>query len=129
MITVPLARAKRIGGHSTMGLVGLITHGLSAIAVYGDVVGVRLLIASSAATFLALCTAMVALWIRFMTSFAIPAWAIYAAGLLTTVALQALMISLIFTFIVLYERAHAGFLPFRDCPVYIRDTEELYVLH
>src|SRR6266478_1932726 len=35
---VPTARGRRISGRSTMSFVDLVTHGLSAIAVFGDIV-------------------------------------------------------------------------------------------
>ena len=43
--TIPTRRAERLDGESKMNFVGLVVHGLSAISVYSDIVGVRLLIA------------------------------------------------------------------------------------
>ena len=43
---IPTRRAQRLCGKSTMNFVSLVTHGLSAISVYSDVVGVRLLVMS-----------------------------------------------------------------------------------
>jgi SAM-dependent methyltransferase len=43
---VPTDRAPRIAGTSKMNLVGLVTHGLSAMSVFADTVGVRLLLAT-----------------------------------------------------------------------------------
>ena len=42
--TVPIDRSRRFVGESKMGFVGLVVHGLSAMSVFGDTVGVRLLI-------------------------------------------------------------------------------------
>ena len=42
--TVPIDRSRRFTGESRMGFVGLVIHGLSAMSVFGDTVGVRLLI-------------------------------------------------------------------------------------
>ena len=41
---VPTRRAKRLHGHSSMNFVALVVHGLSAISVYSEIVGVRLLV-------------------------------------------------------------------------------------
>ena len=43
---IPTFRARRLCGTSSMNFVSLVTHGLSAISVYSDVVGVRLLVMS-----------------------------------------------------------------------------------
>ena len=46
--TVPTRRADRLDGRSKMNFVALVIHGLSAISVYSDAIGVRLLIATLA---------------------------------------------------------------------------------
>ena len=46
--TVPTRRANRLDGRSKMNFVALVIHGLSAISVYSDAIGVRLLIATLA---------------------------------------------------------------------------------
>jgi hypothetical protein len=38
---IPIDRAVRLAGHSRMRLTSLVLHGLSAISVHGDVIGVR----------------------------------------------------------------------------------------
>ena len=43
---IPTHRSRRLCGSSSMNFVSLVTHGLSAISVYSDVVGVRLLVMS-----------------------------------------------------------------------------------
>ena len=50
---IPIPRGTRIAGTSRMNFVALVSHGLSAISVFGDVVGVRLLIGSLAGSLLA----------------------------------------------------------------------------
>ena len=47
-ITIPTARGVRYAGQSTMNYVALVTHGLSAMAAFGDRIGVRLLMATDA---------------------------------------------------------------------------------
>ena len=46
MTRLPLDRGRRIAGQSRMTLIGLVIHGLSAISVFREVVGTRLIIAS-----------------------------------------------------------------------------------
>jgi hypothetical protein len=48
IVEVPIPRRPRSRGESRMGFTSLVTHGLSAISVYGKIVGVRLLCFTSA---------------------------------------------------------------------------------
>jgi polyisoprenyl-phosphate glycosyltransferase len=117
--TLRLDRAQRLSGQSKMSLANLVLHGLSAMAVYSDMIGVRLMFVSGmliGATLL-LLGAVVAL--RLGTTVAIPGWATYVCGFLIVILLQIIMISLSLTFTILYSRGQATFIPVRDCPVYI----------
>jgi len=51
---LPVDRAQRLGGRSRMSLADLALHGLSAMSVYSDIIGVRMLFASAALIVLAL---------------------------------------------------------------------------
>jgi glycosyltransferase involved in cell wall biosynthesis len=126
---IPLARSKRLLGRSKMSFVNLIIHGLSAISVYGDTVGVRLLLVSSTLSAFWLAGLVVILIIRFGTTLAIPGWATYTAGLVLMGLLQSFLISLVFTFMVLYSRAHPSFIPSHDCPLYIGVTRTVFPLN
>ena len=46
--SVPTIRGRRLQGDSRMGFVSLAVHGLSALSVFSDTLGVRLLVASVA---------------------------------------------------------------------------------
>lgn len=111
---VPTHRAKRLAGKPRMNFVALMLHGLSAISVFGDIVGARLLGATVAVILLTLLGLAGVFIVRTATDLAIPGWATTAAGLLLVVLLQAIMISLIFVFIILNGRKSANFLPIRD---------------
>lgn len=112
--TVPTRRAKRLRGRSTMNFVGLVTHGLSAISVYSDVVGVRLMVVSVGVALLGILCLAATIAVRLTTSLAIPGWATYTAGLLSIVILQSLMLACTFSFVVLSNRNGMTFLPRRD---------------
>ena len=45
--TVPTARAPRLAGRSRMNFVDLVTHGLSALSVHSELIGVRLLVVAA----------------------------------------------------------------------------------
>jgi hypothetical protein len=123
---VPLDRGRRYSGGSHMNLVSLVTHGLSAISVYSDVAGVRLLL--SAAFLLSLATAglVVVVAVRLFTDLAIPGWATNAAGLLLVSALSALLLIAVFVQMILQSRNYAQFLPLRDWRFYVASHTTLH---
>ena len=112
-------RGIRLAGKPKMNFVSLITHGLSAISVYGDVVGVRLLVATGTLIGFAFTAISLVLIVRFATNLAIPGWTSYIVLLLFIVLMQAVMLSLFFSFIVLNGRDNLGFLPKRDYNYFI----------
>ena len=126
---VPIDRAKRLAGQSNMGFVGLVIHGLSAMSVFGDVVGVRLLIASALLGALTFGLVLVTVAIKFATNLAIPGWATYTTGLLLLLLSECVMLSLIFTFVVLYSRGQSNFVPIRDCPIYVSRARTIFARH
>ena len=122
---IPVHRARRICGQSKMNFVSLVGHGLSAISVFGDTVGVRLLIASGAMIVIFLSLLLVVLGIRIFTLLAIPGWATSALGLILVVLFQMVMMSVFFVFMTLNARQGTNFLPIRDYRYFIRSIEKL----
>jgi polyisoprenyl-phosphate glycosyltransferase len=120
--TVSCDRAPRLAGRSQMNLVSLIAHGLSAIAIHGDVLGVRLLIATSTLIVGALAAIIAAVVVRMYTSLAIPGWATYVVALSVVILIQAIILSLFFIFIILSGRNAVGFIPQRDYSYFILDV-------
>ncbi|MFZ5569867.1 MAG: glycosyltransferase [Thermodesulfobacteriota bacterium] len=120
---VPIDRGHRIAGKSSMNFIAFVIHGLSAISVYAEEVGVRLMV------FCAIMIGVFALGlagvisIRFFTDYAIPGWATSAFGLTFSVILQLLVISLIVVVITLKNRSAADFMPMRDFQYFIREKE------
>ena len=125
-VMVPIPRGQRIAGRSTMNFVSLVTHGLSAISVFGDIVGVRLLIASVLGAFVAAVCVFIVIGIRFFTSYAIPGWATAAAGTLTVIVIQLMTVATSFTLFMLFSRFHIGFVPLRDSELFVAETVEIY---
>jgi glycosyltransferase involved in cell wall biosynthesis len=122
---IPIPKGTRIAGASKMNFVALIAHGLSAILVFGDIVGVRLMIGASGSVLV--CLAMVlAVIIRFLSHLAIPGWAVYATGTLAIIAIQMITIATSFTFSVLSNRTNLGFIPLRDYKFFVEEVVNLY---
>lgn len=109
---VPIARGERLAGRSTMRLVGLVTHGMSAISVFGEAVGVRLLLAGLAGFVLsaAACVACFALREESALAASALAWSAYALFAFTEV----LVVAFVIAFTILSSRNGTSFLPARD---------------
>ena len=127
---IPIPRGNRIAGRSSMNFVSLVSHGLSAISVFGDIVGVRLLIASLMASLLAGLALIVLPIVRFIDLGGIPAvpgWVAYATGTLAIVLMQLITIAASFTFFMLSGRTTLGFVPLRDYAWFVEEVAEVYV--
>jgi glycosyltransferase involved in cell wall biosynthesis len=123
---VPIARGPRIAGRSTMNFASLVSHGLSAMSVFSDVIGVRLLIGSLSASVLCGFGIVAVVLIRLLTNLAIPGWATYATGALTIILIQLLTIAASFTFFMLSNRTNLGFVPFRDYSLFTEDVVRIF---
>ena len=123
--TVPTTRAKRLTGESKMNLVGLVVHGLSAISVHGETIGVKLLLACAGSLFMLLLLGISVLGVKLFTDMAIPGWATTAGGLLLVIFIQMAALSLQFAFLVLQSRAGASFIPSRDYGHFIEEIERV----
>jgi len=119
--TMDAARTKRLAGRSHMNFVALVTHGLSAIAVNGDVFGVRMLIATTILVIAATITMLTAIGIRLGTNLAIPGWATYVVAFSALAILQAIGLSLFFIFIILGGRKQIDTIPERDYHYFVFD--------
>jgi polyisoprenyl-phosphate glycosyltransferase len=124
-LEVDVPRAKRLVGKSKMNLVSLITHGLSSIAVYGDIVGTRILLATVMLLVILLISLFVTLAVKLFTDLAIPGWTTYAIGLLVISFLQLILIGTVFSLIVLATRNSSSIIPMRDYRYYVDDFFEV----
>jgi hypothetical protein len=114
MELIPTQRSPRLAGPSRMDLVALVVHGLSAMAVFGDRIGVRLLILVSCGIVVTAGALAAVVGIRLFTTLAIPGWATYATGLLFVMLIQMLLVVLVFAFVILASRDRANIIPSRD---------------
>lgn len=124
--SIPTARGVRLSGRSHMNFISFVIHGLSAISVYSDRVGVRLLALSALMIFLVIAALLGIVLVRVYTVFAIPGWASYVTGLLVIILIQSVLMSFIFAFISLNSRSRPLFLPLRDCPYFVASISAVY---
>jgi glycosyltransferase involved in cell wall biosynthesis len=123
---IPTQRGKRLCGRSSMNFVALVTHGLSAISVYSDVVGVRLLVMSMLMAAVTAGGIVAAVIVRLATNWAVPGWASYTVGILLVLLVQAVMAAFVFSFAILGSRHGSTFLPRRDYSFFIGALWTLY---
>lgn len=117
--TVPADRGRRYAGRSQMDFVALVTHGLSAMSVFGDRVGVRLLLITLALTLGAIAAALMAVGWHLAAAVPMPGWFPYAGVALVMLIFLSVATSLAFVFIILSGRGSLGFLPLRDYGHYV----------
>ncbi len=123
---VSLPRATRLVGESKMDFVSLVTHGLSAISVFGEVVGTRILCTAGVVMIAGLLGLAAVVGIRLWTDLAIPGWATNAAGLLGLLLLNMCLFMTMATLFVLQSRDKYSFLPARDYEYYVLERVVLY---
>lgn len=125
--TIPTSRGSRYAGRSQMNFVGLVTHGLSAMSVFGDRIGVRLLLASSLLALGVIAAAAgFTIW-HLATGTSLPFWSAYMLVGLVLLVFLLFATSLGFVFIILAGRGSAGFLPFRDFAPYVSHVAPLRI--
>lgn len=116
---IPIDRGRRIAGKSNMNFISLVVHGLSALSVYSDIIGVRLLVTMFVCSLFFIANMLTVLAIKFFTSFAIPGWATAATGILLVLFTQSILFALFFVIFILYSRSAESFLPIRDYQYFI----------
>lgn len=117
--TIPADRARRLSGHSKMSFIALVRHGMSAMSVFGDVVGVRLLAASSGLVALVLLGLAIAIG----SGGTLAGWLLPLLGLALVLALQIGTICTLFVFGTLQARSGVAFLPARDYRWFVERVE------
>jgi hypothetical protein len=124
--SIPTTRAPRLTGRSSMNFVALVGHGLSALSVHAELIGVRLLVASLIAIATVSMLLGTVVGVRLLTSLAIPGWATSAAWLLGLTLLQFIGAAVFFVFLVLHGRSQPLFIPIRDYGFFIDTSRTLY---
>jgi hypothetical protein len=126
VVQVPVARAPRIAGRSQMSFVALVAHGLSAISVYGDTVGVRLLSLTGALAALILVALGVVGLARLGLGLAIPSWAGAALALLGFLLVSLVLALGMIVLFLLQARERYSFLPLRDYRHYLLPARKIH---
>ncbi len=126
-ISVPTERGARYAGRSQMSPARLVVHGLSAISVYGDVVFVRILMATAVIALLSVIGIVGITAVRFASNLAIPGWATAAAGNLLIVLLQTVVIMVATTLTMLAGRSARPIVPVVDSKLFIARRQQSWI--
>lgn len=126
--TVPTRRAKRLDGRSQMNFLALVIHGLSAILVHSEVVGVRLLLGTLAMLTVALISLLTFVSVGILTRSSLSGWVLIASGLFGLLLLQGVTLSILLVFFALSSRSNAAFLPVRDYQYFVAEIHQLFPL-
>ena len=111
--TVPTSRGKRLGGQSHMNFVSLVVHGLSALSLYGPIIGVRMLVAIAVLVG-AVGAGLVAMMILALSGTRLPSWLPGLAALLIVLLFQGVTAAVASVFLMLSGRQGASVIPLRD---------------
>jgi polyisoprenyl-phosphate glycosyltransferase len=118
-------RAARLYGRSRMNFVDLVAHGLSAMSVHGEIIGVRLLVLACVLILAASAGALVTIIVRLTTNLGIPGWATSTLGILLVILTLGIMLAFVFCFIILSGRQGSAFLPCRDYTYFVQEVRRL----
>lgn len=130
---VPTQRGRRISGQSTSNFTSLVIHGLSAIAVFSETVGGRVIKALAFLGVLFCLVSLIALGFRIPSlmgwlpqSLTTPGWATTLFTFSSLFMLQLVLFSVIFIFLVLHSRKQNGIIPCRDAKIFINKVREIF---
>jgi glycosyltransferase involved in cell wall biosynthesis len=125
--SLPIDRGHRIAGVSKMNLLSLIIHGLSALAVFSELMALRLLVMTFLLAIAALAGVGVVVGIRLLTNLEIPGLATMSTGILMVMFFQAFSVAMVFVFLTLQGRSAMGFLPIRDYAFFVDRVDRIEI--
>ena len=125
--TLPTMRGNRLGGKSTMNFTALVLHGLSAISVFTDIAGVRLLLFTFFLSFVLSVSLFMIFLVRVTSVILIPAWLSYSTVFLLILLLQISGGCFGMVFFILMNRINLNFIPKRDCTHFIGSVKRVYI--
>jgi len=123
---VPTVRGKRLAGQARMNFVSLVAHGLSAMSVFADRIGVRLLAMTGILVSLLFIALVITVSIRFLTDIVIPGWTTLGLGFLAVLLVQTAILSMVFMFMIQMGRAGSSFIPARDYAMFVDSVRRVW---
>ena len=123
---VPADKGRRYAGRTHMSISKLVGLGLSAVSVFPDTLAIRLTIVCVALLATSLAGIAGAIAIRLFTDLAVPGWATNVVLMLTVLFVQAFLMSVLLTFIVLVYRTQRSFVPALHAGDFVRQLRTVH---
>jgi hypothetical protein len=111
---VPTTRGRRLAGTPTMNFAALASHGLSALSIFGDVIAIRVMVATGVLAAAAAIAAGTVIAAHAANHIAIAAWFVPLATVAAIVVAQTIGLSVVFLLLFLSARSAMPFIPLRD---------------
>ena len=122
---VPTKKGTRYTGSSKMSFTSLVYHGIGALAVFIDIIAIRLLIASCLAIGISLLGLIAIFIIKFSTNLAIPGWASTLGSSIVIIILVSFLIGLFLIFSFLMSQSYRRFIPAIHYNEFIENIERI----
>ena len=123
--SIPTRRRVRLSGASRMNFTALVSHGLSALSVHAEVIGVRLIVFTIVMAAVLGTLALTVVGARMVTLSAVPGWALSFTGLLALILCQTVASAVVFVLLVLHGRSQPLFIPIRDYAHFVKSLTAL----
>jgi polyisoprenyl-phosphate glycosyltransferase len=124
--TIPTHRAARITGDPRMNVLALVLHGISALSVFADVVGLRLLVTASALLAAVVAGFAVTFLRQLGAGSSGPGLGVFLLGILLVLTFQVVAMGAMLLVGALGGRANLTFLPIRDYRHFVRDVSKTF---
>lgn len=121
----PQSRGSRIDGESKMNTYSLILHGLSAISVFNDTIGVRMVVGLTMVLMGGVGALIGTIGMRIWTDYNIPGWTSIIGTAIIIILIQLFSLTIGFIFQILGTRNSIQFIPIKDSQVYVDYLEDL----
>ena len=109
-----------------MNFVALVGHGLSAMSVFSDKIAVRMLAVTGTLFALLLIAAATMLGVRIFTDAVIPGWWTIVLGFIALLLVQAVLLAVVFSFMVQGDRARSSFIPALEYEPFVESLQRVW---
>jgi hypothetical protein len=123
--SIPTIRGKRYLGKSKMNFSSLVSHGLSALAVFSEIISARIILITFGLSIAAILGIIAIVTIKNLTELAIPGWASISTLAMALMISQFFSLGVLLSFIVLSAKTVKNINPARIYKEYIH---EVYVI-
>lgn len=125
-LLVPTVRGTRLAGRSSMNFVSLVGHGLSAMSVFSDRIAVRMLAVTGSLFGLLLVAAAIVLGVRLFSDASLPGWTTILLGFIALLLVQAVLLAIVFSFMIQGGRARSSFIPAREYEPFVESLQRIW---